>query len=157
MSLDLLAPRSSPETRTREPSLVSALVPSRPASRLLAVGVGAGAPTVTAMARYVARVEDLSDLKAGEILMAEETTPAWEAAIARAAGVVVNRGDEACHAALAARKLGVPVVAGAHDGASPLWTGAMLTLVVGEDGAGRVYQELAAEGRAPRRPVVGFL
>lgn len=157
MSLDLLAPKSSPDTRVREPSFASSLVPSRPASRLLAVGVGAGAETVTAIARYIARPEDLAAFKAGEILMAEETTPAWEAALARAAGVVVNQGDEACHAALAARKLGIPAVVAAHDGASPLWTGAMVTLVVGADGAGRVYQEMAREDRPPRRLVVGFL
>jgi pyruvate,water dikinase len=140
MSLDVLDPRS---LRAGERSLASTLVPSRPASRLLAVGLGVGAKTVTGRARYVARPQDLDALQPGEILMAEETAPAWEPALARAAGVVVNRGDEASHAALAARRLGVPAVVAAHDGASPLWTGAVITLVAGADGSGRIYQELA--------------
>lgn len=157
MSLDVLAPKSSPENRVRNRSLTETLIPARPASRLLAVGIGVGSRTVTAMARYIARPEDADELKAGEILMTEETTPAWEAALARAAGVVVNRGDEASHAALAARKLGLPAMVAAHDGASPLWTGAKLTLVVGEDGAGRLYQELAREDRPPSRAALSFL
>jgi pyruvate,water dikinase len=149
MSLDVLDPRSA---RAGERSLAHTLVPSRPASRLLAVGLGVGAKTVTGRARYVARPQDLDGLRPGEIVMAEETTPAWDAGLARAGGIVVNRGDESCHAAQAARRLGVPAVVAAHDGASPLWTGAVIALVAGEDGSGRIFQELTRpNGTGPAR------
>jgi len=144
MSLDHLT-----ESR-RAPSFGSAPPPSRPDSRLLAVGVGVGEATVTGAARYVSRPEQLALLKPGEILMAEATGPAWDAALARAAAIVVNDGGPMCHAAAMARKLDIPAVIAAGGGASPLWSGATVTVAVGEDRIGRLYQELSPAGARER-------
>lgn len=128
----------------------SALFPNRPGSRLLAVGAGVGEASVTGVARYVARPDQLALIRPGEIVMAEATGPAWETGLARAGGIVVNDAGPLCHAAAMAKKLDIPAVIGSGGGASPLWSGATVTLAIGEDGIGRLYQELSPAAAGPR-------
>ena len=57
-------------------------------------------------------VAELPDFRAGEVLVADTTTPDWEPVMKRAAAIVTNRGGRTCHAAIVARELGVPAVVG---------------------------------------------
>jgi len=134
----------------RVPAFGPGLGGDRPGSRLLAVGAGVGEASVTGVARYVSRPDQLALIRPGEIVMAEATGPAWEAGLAHAGGIVVNDVGPLCHAEAIARKFEIPAVIAAGGGASPLWSGATVTLAVAEGGIGRLYQELspaAAGGR----------
>jgi pyruvate,water dikinase len=107
---------------------------------VLASGLAVGQATATGVARFIASAGDLDAFQPGDILMAEFTAPGWEQAMEKAAAIVTNRGGPDSHAAITARRLGVPAVIGAVDGASRLWTGAMLTVSCAEGDVGRVYE-----------------
>jgi pyruvate,water dikinase len=107
---------------------------------VLASGQAAGGGTATGIARFVASINDLAAVQAGDVLLAEFTVPEWLPAMERVAAIVTNRGGRACHAAITARKLGVPAVVGTIDGASRLWNGAMLKVSCAEGAVGRVYE-----------------
>ncbi|MDR3513293.1 MAG: PEP-utilizing enzyme [Caulobacteraceae bacterium] len=125
---------------------------------VLASGRAVGGQTVTGVGRYVASDQDLEALRPGEILMAEFTLPEWQPVMERAAAIITNQGGHASHAAVVARRLGVPAIVGTVDGASMLWTGATLTVSCGGGEVGRVYEgaypsEASPDGTAaPSRP-----
>lgn len=63
--------------------------------------------------RLISSKEDLAELKAGDVLVAESTAPDWEAAMKRAAAIVTEHGGRTCHAAIVARELCIPAIVGA--------------------------------------------
>ncbi len=63
-------------------------------------------------ARVIRSLADMSNVQAGDVLVADMTDPDWEPVMKRAAAIVTNRGGRTCHAAIIARELGVPAVVG---------------------------------------------
>jgi pyruvate,water dikinase len=85
-----------------------------PASEL--EGTGVGTQTATGIARVVTDAEDAIDrVEEGDILVATVTSPAFNAVLPLAAGLVVEHGGLMSHAALVARELGIPAVIGVRD------------------------------------------
>jgi pyruvate,water dikinase len=107
---------------------------------LIATGRPVGDQVVSGVARFVRSIGDLDALRPGEILLAQSVMPEWRSRIERAAAIVTNEDGPASHAARVARELGVPAVVGTVDGASPIWTGAVLTVSCAEGATGRVYE-----------------
>ena len=66
-------------------------------------------------AHFISGAEDMHELKAGEVLVADMTDPDWEPIMKRAAAIVTRRGGRTCHAAIIARELGVPAIVGCGD------------------------------------------
>jgi pyruvate, water dikinase len=88
----------------------------------------------------VARTQaELSNLREGEVLVAETTTPDWGSVMRRAAALVTNRGGRTCHAAIVARELNIPAVVGCADATEKLKTGDEVTVACCEGETGRVY------------------
>lgn len=108
---------------------------------IVARGRAIGAQTVTGWARFVSASRDFETFRAGEILLAEDLAPEWPEGLGGAAALVINRAGGA-HLEATAKRLGIPAVAGVIDAASPLWTGACLTVTCGDDG-GIVYEDTA--------------
>ena len=93
--------------------------------------------------KIVLSPEGIDQVEAGDILVAEMTTPDFVPAMKRAAAIVTDKGGRTCHAAIVSRELGVPCVVGTDKGTAILSPGQGVTV----DGArGRVY-----EGRAEVR------
>ena len=67
-------------------------------------------------ARIVHSVSEFGKLKAGDVLVAPVTNPAWTPLFQRAAAVVVDTGGTASHAAIVAREYGIPAVMGTMNG-----------------------------------------
>jgi pyruvate, water dikinase len=91
---------------------------------------------------HVRRIDDpkqMSQLRAGEILVTEITDPDWEPILKRAAAVVTERGGRTSHAAIVARELGIPAIVGAGAAARELPDGAMVTVCCAEGDVGIVY------------------
>ena len=63
-------------------------------------------------------------ISAGEVLVAEATSPDWEPVMKTAAAIVTSHGGRTCHAAIVARELGVPAVVGAEGAVEKLAAGA---------------------------------
>jgi pyruvate,water dikinase len=102
-----------------------------------AVGEKIAAGTV----RVIADKAGLAAFQAGEVLVAESTSPDWEPVMKRAGAIVTSRGGRTCHAAIVARELGVPAVVGAEGATKALATGAVVTVSCAEGETGKVYAE----------------
>ncbi len=86
--------------------------------------------------RVVANPSQTSMIEAGDVLIAEMTTPDFVPAMKRAAAIITEKGGRTCHAAIISRELGVPCIVGAAGA-----RGLAEDLIVTVDGAtGRVYE-----------------
>jgi pyruvate,water dikinase len=106
---------------------------------VLATGRAVGEKIAAGPVRVVDGPHQLADFQAGEVLVAQSTSPDWEPVMKIAAGIVTERGGRTCHAAIVARELGVPAVVGAAGARDALRTGAVVTVSCAEGDIGRVY------------------
>ena len=67
-------------------------------------------------ARVVHSISEFEKLRAGDVLVAPVTNPAWTPLFQRAVAVVVDTGGLASHAAIVAREYGIPAVMGTMSG-----------------------------------------
>jgi phosphohistidine swiveling domain-containing protein len=74
-------------------------------------------------ARVIRDVSEFSRLKAGDVLVAPSTNPAWTPLFQRVAAVVVDSGGAGSHAAIVAREYGIPAVMATGDGTRQLTDG----------------------------------
>ena len=90
---------------------------------------GAGAPgQVTGPARVVLDPSDPSAIQPGDIMVAPTTDPSWTPLFLSAAGVVVNVGAVASHAAIVCRELGVPCAVSVVDATRRIPDGATISI-----------------------------
>jgi pyruvate, water dikinase len=113
-------------------------------SEVLLRGLAVGDRISSGRVRRIDDPKQMSQLRAGEILVTEITDPDWEPILKRAAAVVTERGGRTSHAAIVARELGIPAIVGAGADARALPDGAMVTVCCAEGDVGIVYSgELA--------------
>ena len=74
-------------------------------------------------ARVLIRVDQIGELRDGEILVAPVTSPSWTPVFHRIAGAVLDTGGIMCHAAIVAREYGLPAVVGTGAGTKTIKTG----------------------------------
>lgn len=94
-------------------------------------GIPASPGVVTAPARFVnARyIDQLTDWRDGDILMAWFTDPEWMNILSHSSGIVTAVGGFLCHAAIIARELGIPCVIGiGGDNMKKIWEETELTI-----------------------------
>ncbi len=104
-------------------------------SDAILVGEPASPGRATGRARVVDGPEDFGRFRAGEVLVARLTAPAWTPLFGRAAAVVTDGGTLAAHASLVAREYGIPAVVGTGDATRRLRDGMVVTV---DGGAGVV-------------------
>jgi len=109
-------------------------------SPVLASGRAVGEKIAAGAVRIVKGGRELETFRAGEILVAETTTPDWEPVMKRAAGIVTARGGRTCHAAIVAREMGIPAIVGVGEGLHRLEAGKQVTVCCAEGETGKVYQ-----------------
>ena len=105
----------------------------------LIIGHAVGGRIAQGNARIINRIDQLSEFKAGEVLVADITTPDWEPVMKIASAIVTNRGGRTCHAAIVARELGVPAVVGCENATTVLKNMTPVTVSCAEGDVGRVY------------------
>jgi pyruvate, water dikinase len=107
---------------------------------VLATGRSVGEKIASGIAHNILDTDHLSEFKAGEVLVADTTSPDWEPVMKTAAAIVTNRGGRTCHAAIVARELGIPTVVGAENATSKIKSGEKVTVSCAEGDVGKVYQ-----------------
>lgn len=112
----------------------------RGGGEVLARGRSVGERIAAGEVRVIGDVSHLPAFHAGEVLVADTTTPDWEPVMKRAAALVTNRGGRTCHAAIVARELGIPAVVGTDRATSVLRTGEVVTVSCAEGDEGKVYR-----------------
>jgi pyruvate,water dikinase len=86
-------------------------------------GFPASAGTVTGRARVMVSATELVDLREGEILVCEATSPNWTPAFAVIGGCVCDGGGSLTHAAIVSREYGIPCVVGCSVATARIRTG----------------------------------
>ena len=121
-----------------------------------AIGQKIGAGPV----RIVESVQQMDQVRAGDILVTDMTDPNWEPVMKRAAAIVTNRGGRTCHAAIIARELGIPAVVGCGNATELLQDDMLVTVSCAEGDTGIVYEGLlettvteVKRGEMPQIPV----
>ena len=95
---------------------------------VLAKGLSVGNKIVSGVARVIGSVEDMEDLKPGEILITEMTDPDWEPVMKKAGAIVTDKGGRTSHAAIVSRELGLTAIVGAETVTKRLKTGQVITV-----------------------------
>ena len=107
---------------------------------VIIAGRAVGGRIASGRVRVIADVAHLPEFQAGEILVADTTSPDWEPVMKIAAAIVTNRGGRTCHAAIIARELGIPAIVGADHATTALSTGELATVSCAEGETGNVYR-----------------
>ncbi|MGB3264410.1 MAG: pyruvate kinase [Microcoleus sp.] len=95
---------------------------------VLGRGAGVGLGSVSGMARVARTAKDVSNFRAGDILVVERTSADFVEMIRKAAGVVTEEESLTSHAAIIGLRLGVPVMVGVENAMRIIRDGTMLTL-----------------------------
>ena len=107
---------------------------------IITKGHAVGGKIAKGIAHVINRPDRLAEFRAGEVLVADTTSPDWEPIMKIAAAIVTNRGGRTCHAAIIARELGIPAVIGCENATASIKTGEKITVCCAEGDTGRVYQ-----------------
>lgn len=93
--------------------------------------------------RIIREITQIAQVKDGDILVTEMTTPDFVPAMKRAVAIVTDRGGRTAHAAIVSRELGIPCIVGAGNATEALTDDQYITV----DGShGKVYN-----GKVTRR------
>jgi pyruvate,water dikinase len=132
--------QARPETvASRKKGTILEIYHLKEKSTVLLQGRAVGTKIGAGKARVIADVEHLSDFQAGEVLVANTTTPDWEPVMKTAAAIVTNQGGRTCHAAIISRELGIPAIVGSESATEALKTGQEITVSCAEGENGNVY------------------
>jgi pyruvate, water dikinase len=102
--------------------------PAGPPGAVLVRGLGAAPGAASGPARVVSGPAEGDRLAAGDVLVAQMTTPDWAPMMRRAAAIVTDSGGMTCHAAIVSRELGIPCVVGTSEATSRLREGELVTV-----------------------------
>jgi phosphohistidine swiveling domain-containing protein len=91
-------------------------------------GIGTSAGRITATARVLHGPEDFDQMRAGDVLVAPITTPAWTPLFAMASGIVTDIGGPLSHGSIVAREYGIPAVMGTGVATKHIHSGQMITV-----------------------------
>ena len=100
-------------------------------------GLGVGGRRATGVVRVLQSPDEGPKLAAGEILVAEMTSPDWVPIMRRAAALITDAGGSTCHAAIVSREIGVPAIVGTRTATSTLRDGDVVTV---EAASGHVFR-----------------
>ncbi len=130
---------------TLKPKEPTKIVRSIEAQAIL-IGVAASPGIAVGPVKIVPVASQLDKVKAGDVLVAEMTTPDFVPAMKRAAAIVTDRGGRTAHAAIVSRELGIPCVVGTEVATKTLKDGQEITVdgSIGEVYAGKVAEPTKA-------------
>ncbi len=107
--------------------------------KVLVKGQAIGTKIGEGRAHYIASTKQLDEFQAGEVLIADTTTPDWEPIMKIASAIVTNKGGRTCHAAILSRELGIPAVVGCDNATEILQEPQDVTVSCAEGTDGFVY------------------
>ncbi len=129
-----------------------------PAEEIKGVEILSGLPASPGAAagrtEIILHPSEIVNLKEGEILVAEMTTPDFVPAMKRSAAIVTDRGGRTCHAAIVSRELGVPCVVGTSNATKVLKEKQLVTVdgFQGKVFKGKVISEQKIEAPTVLKP-----
>ena len=138
---ELLIVQARPETvRSRDNQQVMERFQLNENSKNLIEGRAIGQRIGVGVVRVVQSLDQMDQVQAGDVLVADMTDPDWEPVMKKASAIVTNRGGRTCHAAIIARELGIPAVVGCGDATSKLKDGQAVTVSCAQGETGYVFE-----------------
>jgi len=132
--------QARPETvRSREDVQLIERFHLKTKSDVLCEGRAIGHKVGNGVAKVLSSIDDMDQIKEGDVLVTDMTDPDWEPIMKRASAIVTNRGGRTCHAAIIARELGVPAVVGCGDVTERIKNGQEVTVSCAEGDTGFIY------------------
>jgi phosphohistidine swiveling domain-containing protein len=107
------------------------------------VGLGCSPGVVRAPARVIYDLSEISQIRAGEILVTRFTDPGWTPVLGMVKGVVTEVGGMLSHAAVIGREYGIPAVLNVKDAMKLIRSGDVIE-VDGSLGSVRVLEGASA-------------
>lgn len=101
---------------------------SRPIPPNAIIGEPASTGVAAGPACIITDPSEFPTFRAGDVLVARTTAPAWTPLFARAAAVVTDGGALAAHASIVAREYGIPAVVGTGDATRRIRSGQRVTV-----------------------------
>lgn len=111
-------------------------------SKILVEGRAVGTKIGSGKVRKITDTSKLDQFEAGDVLLAETTSPDWEPVMKIASAIITNSGGRTCHAAIVSRELGIPAIVGAKNASEILEDGQEVTVSCAEGETGFVYEGL---------------
>ena len=78
--------------------------------------------------RVITSIDDIGEMKEGEVLVASETNPQYVLAMIKSSAIVTDRGGIISHPAIVARELGIPGVVGTMNATKIIKSGWVVTV-----------------------------
>ena len=97
-------------------------------SKLIVKGASVGSKIATGKARVILDAKNITQFKAGEVLVTDMTDPDWEPIMKIASAIVTDKGGRTSHAAIVSRELGIPCVVGSETATKKIKTGESITV-----------------------------
>ncbi|MDD1771461.1 MAG: hypothetical protein LUQ09_00915, partial [Methanomassiliicoccales archaeon] len=91
-------------------------------------GTSASPGVATGNVRVVGSIEQLSEVREGEILVTSNTDPGWTAVFSKIAGLITETGGILSHGAVVSREYGIPAVTAVKGATKIFITGQRITL-----------------------------
>jgi len=133
--------QARPETvESRKNTLYYETYQLKEKSNTLIEGRAVGRKIASGKLRIINDVSELDTFIAGEILVANITSPDWEPIMKIASAIITNRGGRTCHAAIISRELGIPAIVGTSNATDLLNNADEVTVSCAEGEIGRVYK-----------------
>lgn len=139
---ELFIVQARPETVTSQKGRIIERYHLNDEGKILAQGRAIGQKIASGTAKIVDSLDQMDDVKPGDVLITDMTDPDWEPVMKRAAAIVTNRGGRTCHAAIIARELGIPAIVGCGDATDKIKHGTSVTISCAQGDTGSVYDGL---------------
>lgn len=91
-------------------------------------GIPASQGEITAPIRVLTTIEDIGNVKAGEILVVPRTDPGWTPIFSKIGGLITETGGVLSHGAVVSREYGVPAVTNISNACNYFKTGQIVTI-----------------------------
>lgn len=91
-------------------------------------GTSASPGVATGRVRVVGSIEQLPDVREGEILVTSNTDPGWTAVFSKIGGLITETGGILSHGAVVSREYGIPAVTAVKGATKIFITGQLITL-----------------------------
>ena len=91
-------------------------------------GISASQGIITARVRVLTNIKQISEVKAGEILIVPKTDPGWTPIFAKIGGLITETGGILSHGAVVSREYGIPAVTNIFNACKTFKTGMVIKL-----------------------------
>lgn len=119
--------------------------------QILTEGLPASPGVASGVVKIVNKMEDLSKVKQGDILVTKMTNPDMVVTMQKASAIVTSEGGVTAHAAIVSREMGIPAVVGTDNALDVLEDGMEVTV----DGFnGKVFSGRTQNKKVEIKPIV---